>query len=539
MLCHLAVTQPNFSKIPSEAFINLAKLPGLEEQLRALVEKGGRAQALVSKVIVATVEHVVVHEKYGRLLTDILSIVPLGTTVAIATEALLKQAELSVVDGPGGGAFVKALQALDQRYGTAVERVVNASLQGLDSKLESKSTADKDVIQDTKIRRQKLSAVLEAAFAGSLRAPLLEAGTTLALAVDAASAGIRSLALEKLDELATSSNAAERDEPKAEAALILKGVLVRRLADDHPGVVQTTLGLRSLLELPPAVLFDGLSACMNSALAAAVNASSKKSQRAAARGIARKVIKLLTGPIAEAQHETDSMSHVAELVLMGILAAPHTRKVASTALKRASKLKHPLLNALQEVVSATYGGRESAGGVCTSKLSPKPKAAQRQRMAGKLVASGSANGYDDAAHNTAVVMALAFQSARDADARKALERLLGSREPRVRALALVVANVAMRLEGGSELAMCVLRRFDMMSSQSKETTAKKVVQFSCDKTSGLAEGAALLALATGSLPADSIEPEVVLTAVHNLPAKAVHELSLRVSCYYQLDFAAA
>jgi len=110
---------------------------------------------------------------------------PSGPAALPLAEQLLRTASDLQAGSEEEARLVKALRALDQRYPTATETAANAALHREESK-------------------ERVAAVMEAAFSGGLRAPFLEAGTTLALAVDAASAGMRRLALEKLDALADS-----------------------------------------------------------------------------------------------------------------------------------------------------------------------------------------------------------------------------------------------------------------------------------------------------------------------------------------------
>ena len=553
VLCHLGVTQPEFAVFPDNAFKHLAKLPGLSGELLILSSKGGRTQRLLALVITAAAGHVNAHENYARLMDEVLSTVLLGVEAAtLVLQKLLAMAATGAAEGPQGAAVLKSLRTFDLRYPDVTEKAVNAALQRLSGGKTPEEVAAKE----------RLSNTLHTAFAGSLRAPMIEAGTTLALAVDAASAGIRRLALEKLDALANEHQHQQEQNGSdggvssigAEAEEVLRGALLRRLTDDHPAVVQTALGLESLLRLPPAALLESLAHCLSSALTAATQKSTKKSDRAAARGIARKIVKLLAGPFTDAHPE--DVDRAAELVLTAVVAAPHTRKVAESAVKKGRKVNHPLLRALVnadiESAAAAAAAAENpnsttvaTAAASTSKSPAKSRrgatavaAAKKKKdeksTAGAAAVGKGAKGYDDVAHNRAVIDALSrASSAEGDDAQQALSVLLNSSEPRTRALVLVVVNQAMRLKGGVSLAAAVLHRFgdefsrsDNSSSSSSSNGDEVVVAVFGD--GGKPDESTLMALATGVLQPIHLEPAVVLTALQVLPSAALQSLGREV-----------
>lgn len=506
VLCHLSVTQPHFAAFPEAGFKHLAKLPGLTAELKKLVEKGSRAQALVTMMAAVAAELVPAHGAYAKLMDDIVGTVPLGPGARAAAEQLLSCA-LSTQHGDAGKArLVAALRGLDQRYPAACEAAVNAALKGLEG-------GDKG--EEAGAAKEKLVSILEEAFAGSLRSPLLEAGATLAVAVDAASAHNRRLALEKLDSMAADAQVAATEGEAGEAEGVLRGALLRRLADDSPTVVQTVLGLQSLLRLPPAALLEGLSTCLSTALAAANKKQTRKSDRAAARGIAKKVIKVLTGPFA-AEHPGE-VERIADLVLPAALASAHTKKVAQTAVKRGQKLGHPLLQALHNMPSGHSAQKESPQK--KGKKAPKKKAAPAEPK-----------GMNEDFHNAAVLLALAERVASDASALEALAKMLSSAEPRAQALALAVANAALHSGAGDDLATIVLARFTASggSIPARSLFEAPAVAFESDSGTGVASPASLLALARGTLSAASIEPPAVLASISLLSADGLLQLGRQV-----------
>lgn len=512
VLCHLAVTQSALDMFPANAFKHLAKLPGLAAELRILASKGPRSRNLLALVTTATAAQLGSHDNYARLMDELLTTVPLGSAAGPVADKLLSMIAAGTGKESTTEAIIKALRTLDLRYPEVTEKAVNNALQRTDGK-DKASVETKD----------RLASALEAAFAGSLRAPMLEAGTTLALAVDAASAGIRRLALERLGALADGKTEGA-DSPNAEAEQVLRGALLRRLADDHPAVVQTALGLDALLRLPPTAVLEGLSGCLHTALAAATVKEASKDDRADARGIARKVVKILSGPFVEQNPEY--VDRAAALILTTVLSAPHTRKVAENAVKRGKKVDHPLLRALANAdIDAANPTVPPPASTTKAKRGKTPqKAAAEETPAPSL----GAKGYDDAAHNRAVVEALAREVATNADAQQALAVLLDSSEGRAKTLALVIANIAMKLDGGAPLAGEVLKRFAAQDA-AVVSGAKNADTATFDTDSDVADDATMLAVATGALKPAHVQPAVVLTALRLLPSASLSSLGREVS----------
>jgi U3 small nucleolar RNA-associated protein 10 len=517
VLCHLAVTQPELSVFPENAFKHLAKLPALAGELRIVATKGGasRSHKLLALTSTAAATHIISHENYARLMDELLTTVPLGAAATTAAETLLTMASNTSIVGNQRTSVIKALRTMDLRHPDVTEKAVNAALQKLK---DNATAADK---------REHLSSALQTAFTGSLRAPMMEAGTTLALAIDAASAGIRRLALEKLDALASGTDVdiieadgGSGNASRAEAEEVLRGALLRRLSDDHPAVVQTVLGTATLLRLPPTALLESLSRCLATALVGATKKGASKGDRAASRGIARKIVKLLAGDFVEQNPE--DVDRAAELLLTTVLSAPHTRKVAETAVKRGGKVEnHALLQGLKNADIDSAQSKATAEPAAKKGAKKAKKPTKKDKTAGGE--GSSAKGYDDTLHNTLVIQALATKAAESSDAQRALAVLLGSTEPRTKALALAVANVGLQLDGGAPLAEAVLQRFSTASEvQDGPSGPPRDVSF--DETTGLADSATLLALATGTLHPAHVQPGVVLTALRVLPSASLKSL---------------
>ena len=544
VLSHLTVTQGDGAipplPLPAPVFSHLAKLPSLPAELKVLAGKGPRTQKLLSLLTLAAAKQCSENELYGRVLVAILSGVPLsGNTAEPAADHLMIMASSpSIV---GRETVIRALHMLDQRYPTVTETAVNRALGRLS---DAKDTKGKEL----------LAGILQEAFAGSLRTPLLESSSTLAVAVDAASAGIRRLALEKLDEIVANADDQDADaddnpmvsgEEKeksttkaavAEADEVLRGALLRRVHDDDSDVVLTALGLNTLLKLPPLAVVDSLSGCLQAAVFAASRKETSKAQRAAGRSIARKVIKVLTGGFVDTYPEY--VDKVAELVFSEVVAAPHTRSVAELAVGRGGEVRgHPLLAALKHVDVASFsgegrgGGGGGGGGGGNEEGEANKKSAAAKRKKGKATppipiptptASKSKKHYDDDAHNKAVIHALATACYSNFDAQAALTVLLGSKEPKTRGLALIVANVAMQSNANTSAAtigvlpVSVLQNFTGGSgSGSGSGTTSATVQYDQEK-GGEPSAPTLVALASGVLPPTQLEPETVLSALQFL-----------------------
>ena len=153
-------------------------------ELGALLDGGLRVGKLVQLLAGAAARHVTKHANYERLVADMLAHLPLPEdaqrSMADELVQLAAGAELAPEQGgeAAGDALLRALRAVDQRHPDAVDAAVGAAMGAL---------------QADDPRRTRLLAFLEAAYAGSARSPLREAGTTVLLAVDAPSAKLRQL----------------------------------------------------------------------------------------------------------------------------------------------------------------------------------------------------------------------------------------------------------------------------------------------------------------------------------------------------------
>ena len=93
-----------------------------------------------------------------------------------------------------------------------------------------------------------------------------------------------SVCLQALKEL----EAAHQTSDKPEPSQFMQSVLLRRLADDEPNVLDAALSLPSLLQMPKGVLYDALAGIMQKHSAAAAQGTSS-GERKAWRSVAQKV----------------------------------------------------------------------------------------------------------------------------------------------------------------------------------------------------------------------------------------------------------
>lgn len=482
VLCHIAVTQHHFTSFPESALKNLVKLPGMMQELRSVVSKAGlRAQRLLMLLCSAASDIRLLggsNNKLADFLVDaIRSIAPMSETVAKAiAERMIDAATVATVDGQEEQSVIRVLNALDVRYATVVEKVLNRVLRACkndDNEDENddgagvgrtkKKTKKKSTFLGamSKEKENRLHALLQKAFASSLRAPLLDAGTTLAVAVDAATPSVRVAALQKLDDLVEQQH-------NEEAEVMLKEVFPRRLADDNPVVVLATLELPSLLRLPSISLLETFESVLHAALTAAEASETAKEDRATYRAVAKRVIKLLTGVFTE--KHPGSMKAAGDIVSASLISSPHVRSVAHVALKCGRETGHPLLKNLGSIdpdaffaehvekkdddEDGTKGGTKKEGAVVKKSKESSGRGSTRQQhkdddqptTPGGSMKHGAFKKYSDTMHNQSVLQALASSILRDMAAQDAVVRLLSSSYQRSAALAAIVCNIAVHMK---------------------------------------------------------------------------------------------
>lgn len=483
-----------------EAFKGLAKLPTLTTELLALTRKGTRSQVLISVVATAASRNVIVHDNYLRILQDIIVLVPLGTAAHDVANRLMDLASSETVESEQGSRIIAALKVLDQRYPEASDKAMQSALGRF------KTQGEEETGGAVTASRGRLLEMLQSAFHDSVRAPLLEAGTSLALAIDASSASIRRVALEKLDALA------EKD---PEALNLLLGSLVRRLTDENASVVQTALSLRSMSKLPPAAVLESLSLTLSSSLGSALKPVTKKANRADARGVAIKILRFLAGSFV--RDSPEKRESVAEQLLTAIFAAPHTRRVAFTAVECASSIGHPLMDGLKGLkVLVCSGGTKSSGWTWKE--------------------------YDEKTHNREVILALGRQAAKDSEALTSLAALLRSEIAIAQQISLLAANVAMSLQSksttSSTMALEIIKWFmakgQQVCVQKKDTSqhlkSKKVKALVFESETGVVDVECLeeALSAGGKLEHEHLVAAVVQNALELVQTSLFSELDPKV-----------
>ena len=335
-------------------------------------------------------------------------------------------------------------------------------------------------------------------------------------------------ALERLDALAEGARGSD-----PEAAAFLQAALLRRLQDEEQSVVQAALGTRSLLAIPPTALLDALSSCLLRALCLARAGAGSKADRAAARGTAKKAVKVLSGPFVAAHPQ--HAQRVAPLLMAALLAGPSTRRLADAALQGARRLDHPLLAGLKDVHAVAA---EAPPAPAPAKKTPKQAAAAAataaEEAAREAAAAAAAGSKADAAaaQNLAVISALAAHVVGSPKAKSELQRMLCSDEGNGRLLQLLVANAAMALPGGEDVAAAMLsspQQRPYARPQAHAASAAEDLSSEFGAEDNLPSPAALAALVEGGVSEEELEGLVLVTALRAVPAQALQSLGTSVS----------
>ncbi|KAL4423978.1 hypothetical protein ABPG75_001279 [Micractinium tetrahymenae] len=513
LLAHLANTQEHPAELPEKAFKHLAKVSGLVDQLAALSGKGCRIDRLLRLLARAAMAQLPARPHYDQLLQALLARVQMGDAARALADAVLQQAGAASEEEPHWQVLQRLLRTLGLQYPSAVDAAVDAALpQGGRGGQGGPAAAP-----EGQQRQQRLLALLNAAFEGTARCPLLEAGTTVLLAAEAPAVAVRQLAVQRLDAIVASAAGSE-------AAAAPGAALLRRLQDDCPAVVQAVLGCASLRQLPQAALVDGLAACFDRALQQAGERSARKAQRAEARGVARKALKLLTGPVLAGAPQL--LTRVQPLVLSALLVgAACGRKVVATAVKAARRLDSALLAGLQGLQlpqneadgqeqeaagkgsKGKKGGKKAAAAEAAQEASAAAAAAERRRSAA------------DAAYNARVVAALASQAASSPAAAAELCQLLSSRgsgesgAARAEPLLLLAAHAAVHAggEGTAPVAAALLRQLQAPAGAFQPA---EVLPKECFDASGVPTPAFL---ERGACSADALLSTALLAALRGAP----------------------
>ena len=251
----------------------------------------------------------------------------------------------------------------------------------------------------------------------------------------------------------------------------------------------------------------------------------KKRARADARGVARKALKLLAGPLLEAA--PGLAPRAAPLLAAALLVGPGCGpKVAAAALKAARQLDDPLLSALQGVPLP----RDDDGGA-DADAAPAPTSAKKGKKDDKAAAREAQRAAErkkaaaDAAHNARVVASLAARAAAQPAAAAALVRLLeaaGAGEvpgaARAEPLAHMVAHAAVQQggTGGGIVAAALLQQLQK-SAATTAAVAAEPLPAECFEASGVPTGALLERFAGGQLSGASLRSATLLAALQAAP----------------------
>ncbi|KAK9810295.1 hypothetical protein WJX72_008160 [[Myrmecia] bisecta] len=347
VLAHVVATQSQLAFLSPSIVKSLLANAHLHMLLAKLATKGVCIAPLLSLLVDAVFQHPPPqHTDRKGILSAWIDALPLEAQAeALATHVLEHVADLAPAKAE---ALQPVFRRLDARYPTQVNAAVNDTLKPLhklNKKVKKKQTAPAAAqrnVQDSQdaeqqARLQRVFDFVQGALSGSLRAPT-DNGATLCLAVDASSAHVRQLALQRLDAEAASGQAS------SDLVAFVHAALLRRLIDDDPAVVSTALQSPSLLSVPASALCDALQGCLNR-LADLLAEPTSIADAAIARAAAKQAIKLLAGPFL-AEHSSFS-GKVAQQLLEHLMVLPHGRKVATAALRAAAKVDHPLFAELQ------------------------------------------------------------------------------------------------------------------------------------------------------------------------------------------------
>jgi hypothetical protein len=446
VLCHMAYTQgDHFKTFPNAGFMSLAKITGLSTTLASILQgKKVMSGPLTHLLLSAAVRQAVKRPAaYGQLLQSFVHHLPLETLQAtqLAKQVLQLGSEIvtctsthdiATEDNEAQDALLSVLKELDLRHPAAVDAAVNIAMQA--SRSAEGASAD---------QHARLLQFLDLAFAGTARSPLEEAGTTINLAVDAPSAEIRLLALERLGALAAASGAGN------DAALdeFLQGALLRRLLDDDAAVVHAALDLMSsLVKLPSDALVDSLSKALQLALQAACGTTGQtrtKAERAAARTTARKVLHVISGPFL-VQYPSQS-GDIVPLIMACLFLDGSAWRVQQTAIKAAKKLENdPLLSALSNIVVVIEDEDAAQEGLASPPTTSGKKAPRKRgKKATAAVEEDKKVINKIEVYKTttqSIIEALSSKVVKDEAACSALEKLIASGTPHGRLLLLTVAH---------------------------------------------------------------------------------------------------
>lgn len=528
VLSHLYLTQPHLLGFGEEAFRAIGKLPGIDSEVTSLSQVGSKTEKFLlalGRRAVDSMRDTDIGESIAENI--IMSFLKDGTSAFILANHLLKlfaSDNENILDKEFKRRAVNILQLLDRLHPTATEKAVNDLLQYASGHSEPRI-------------KQRLEDLLQLAFAGSLRAPLPDAGTTLAVAIDAASASIRRLALEKLDAMADTNN--------EEAEEVLRGALLRRLADDDLSVVEAALDTKALLRIPPTVLLQELSGCLNLCFDKTQIKDTSKKDRSAARKVAQKVVHMLLTSFVQKYPELSD--DVVEMILPATLSAPRLRGVAQEMMELGCESDHVLLSALKEAqksigaIQLRNKGSEPAPIRSTSKKSKAKLKNQKTRHSSdsnqsKLDVIEGGRSHHDSYHNREILKALAKRAESNDQARALLFRFCSSPYSRTKTFCLAVANLLLRSNKGEEIAMALVSRFGAhnLSKEIHEACRDDCrdsltnINIVFDGEYGIDENS-LRDIATGKILARHLEPPIMLKALQIISADALKNIGSQVS----------
>lgn len=493
LLGYLASSQENFNRLPGKCYEHLSRLPTLFSELKQLTSKMPHSHALGYLLFVDAAEHALDKDEHVDSYSRLVKSLMMGAHMNQCAEFLLGLAKMPV-SGDRQTRLVGLIKEFDLHHGDVLEKALNDYLAIEHGDSEERSC---------------LMGVLGKSLEDTVRAPLVDANVTLAAGVDHASAGVRIMALEKLNDIFKSDGAT-----KEESETILKGALLRRLHDDDFGVVLTTLNLDQLPHLiPENLLMENLIMCIERCMK--VIYSKKDGKRS--RALARKSAKVALQHIALMQKEETLLVGVLFSVL---LAGTQSYKLSLKSLELLIKNKGTIMSKVLGPVYERYNMGAVANG------------AKRSRTG---EATGHTEGFDVDAFNQDIIQTLSTGLLKESEARNVLFEVLmhGDVNSSAKAVIACVMESALMTGGGKDtskkdaIAQKVIQWFynegdDLLLSQRSKSEAFKSLWDSRKKS---LSSRSLLDVASRSTHLCALEPELLLASLSNVSEKALQKMS--------------
>ena len=493
LLGYLASSQDCFTRLPEKCYEHLSRLPTLFSELKQLTSKMPHSHALGYLLFLDAAQHALDKDEHVDSYCMLVNSLQMGPHMGRCADFLLGMAKKPVT-GDQQARLVGLVKEFDLHHGNVLEKALNdyLAIEGNDSE-----------------ERSCLMGVLGKSLEDTVRAPLGNANVTLAAGVDHASAGVRIMALEKLNDIYKSDGSM-----KEESETILKGALLRRLHDDDFGVVLTILNLDQLPDLIPGkLLVENLMSCIERCMKVIYSKQSGKKSR----GLARKSAKVALQHVASLQEDKTLLVGV---LLSVLLAGAHSHKLSLTSLELLVQNKNTVLSKALGPVYEKYSIGTLANG------------AKRSKTGG---AASHIEGFDADVFNQTIIESLSNAVLKGNDARDALCEVLlhENTSPSAKAVIACIMESACMTSGGKDtskkdaIAQKVIQWFyneadEPLLSRRRKSEAFKSLWDSRKKS---LSSQSLSDVASRSTDLCAIEPELLLACLSNISEKAFQKMS--------------